>query len=193
MDTHFVTANATWDERIRDWRALTEFEMVSAIRYAGKVYQNEMARSCRALGYEITEARDKRGTVTGFEISGVPESVCQRFSKRRAQVELGIAKFVESHGRVPTAGEIHAIAVSSRDRKLAEITTPAVLAAQRDQLSPDEIQSLTQLRDEAIVRCREPNHDLDLGREQESLQITGKRFLKPSHPGPAFSRSGVRA
>jgi conjugative relaxase-like TrwC/TraI family protein len=171
VHTHFVTTNATWDERIRDWRALNEFEMVSAIRYAGKVYQNEMARSCRTLGYEIIDARDKRGTVTGFEISGVPESVCQRFSKRRAQVELGIAKFIESHGREPTNGEIHAIAVSSRDRKLAEITTPAVLAAQRDQLSPEEIQDLTNLRDEAIVRSRELGHDLGLGRERESLQL----------------------
>lgn len=119
VHTHFVTANATWDERVRDWRALTEFEMVSAIRYAGKVYQNEMARSCRALGYEITESRDNRGTVTGFEIRGVPAEVCRRFSKRRAQIELGIAKFIESHGREPASGEIHAIAVSSRDRKLA--------------------------------------------------------------------------
>ena len=169
VHTHFVTANATWDERIRDWRALNEYEMVSAIRFAGKVYQNEMARSCRALGYEICDARDKRGTVTGFEISGVSAEVCRRFAKRRVQVELGIAKFMESHGREPTNGEIHAIAVSSRDRKLAEITTPAVLAAQRDQLSQDEIRALTDLRDQAIARSREPDHNLGLGKEQQSL------------------------
>lgn len=178
VHTHFVTANATWDERIRDWRALNEFEMVSAIRYAGKVYQNEMARSCRALGYEIADARDKRGAVTGFEIRGVPESVCQRFSKRRAQVELGIAKFIESHGREPTPGEVHAIAVSSRDRKLAEITTPAVLAAQRDQLSPDELRALTRLREEAISRSREPNHDLGLSREHESLLMAASHLFE---------------
>src|SRR5476649_1842708 len=47
VHTHFVTANATWDLGSKSWRALTEFEMVSAIRYAGKVYQNEMARSCQ--------------------------------------------------------------------------------------------------------------------------------------------------
>ena len=49
-----MTANATWDEKIRSWRALNEFEMFMAIRYAGKVYQNEMARSCRALGYGVS-------------------------------------------------------------------------------------------------------------------------------------------
>src|SRR5580658_10707468 len=83
VHTHFVTANATWDEKIRSWRALNEFEMFMAIRYAGKVYQNEMARSCRTLGYEISVTRDRRGIVTGFEISGVPAEVCRRFSKRR--------------------------------------------------------------------------------------------------------------
>jgi conjugative relaxase-like TrwC/TraI family protein len=67
VHTHFVTANATWDEGKRSWLALTEFEMVQAIRYAGKVYQNEMARSCRALGYEISPSRDGRGRITGFE------------------------------------------------------------------------------------------------------------------------------
>ena len=178
VHTHFVTANATWDERARDWRALTEFEMVSAIRYAGKVYQNKMARACRVLGYEITEARDKRGVVTGFELSGVPESVCQRFSKRRAQVELGIAKFIESHGREPTPAEIHAIAVSTRDRKLAEITTPAVLSAQRDQLSPDELRDLTSLRSKAIARSREPDRYLGLGREEESLLIAASQLYE---------------
>src|SRR5580658_975322 len=178
VHTHFVTANATWDEKVRDWRALNEFEMFMAIRYAGKVYQNEMARSCRTLGYDISESRDGHGTVTGFEIRGVSPEVCRRFSKRRAQVELGIAKFIESHGREPTNGEIHAIAVSSRDRKLAEITTPAVLSAQRDQLSPEELQDLTILRDEAIVRSLDPNHDLGLSKELESLRFAAAHLYE---------------
>jgi conjugative relaxase-like TrwC/TraI family protein len=178
VHTHFVTANATWDEKVRSWRALNEFEMFMAIRYVGKVYQNEMARSCRALGYEITESRDSRGNVTGFEIRDVPAEVCRRFSKRRAQVELGIANFIESHGREPTNGEIHAIAVSSRDRKLAEITTPAVLAAQREQLSPEELRDLTNLRDEAIVRSRDPDRNLGLEREQESIQFAAAHLYE---------------
>lgn len=171
IHTHFVTANATWDERVRDWRALTEFEMVSAIRFAGKVYQNEMARACRALGYDITEARNTKGFVTGFEIAGVSTDIRERFSKRRAEVEQGVALFVKNHGREPTPGEIHAITVASRNPKLAEITTPAVLAAQRDQLTPAEFRALKGLRDQAIARTREPDHDLGMGREETSLSF----------------------
>jgi conjugative relaxase-like TrwC/TraI family protein len=153
VHTHFVTANATWDAASNSWRALTEFEMVSAIRYAGKVYQNELARSCLRLGYGIERIQDNRGTVTGFEIAGVGAAVRERFSKRRAEVEAGIGEFRRQHGRVPSAAEIHAITVASRNAKLAEVTTPQVLAAQRAQLSPVEHQGLAALKTQALARC----------------------------------------
>jgi conjugative relaxase-like TrwC/TraI family protein len=170
VHTHFVTANATWDEKAKGWRALTEFQMVKAIRYAGKVYQNEMARACRALGYDIVEARDSRGMVTGFELSGVPESVCKRFSKRRAEIEREIAKFREDRGRDPSSVEIHAIAVATRDEKLAEITTTKVLEAQRRQLTPEERAALENLRDQALSRSLDRVQEAAPSRERESLQ-----------------------
>jgi hypothetical protein len=43
LHTHCVVANATWDASQQRWSALTEYEMVQAIRYVGKVYQNELA------------------------------------------------------------------------------------------------------------------------------------------------------
>jgi len=52
LHTHLVTANATFDARADKWFALTEREMLAAIRYAGKVYQNELARGVLAAGYE---------------------------------------------------------------------------------------------------------------------------------------------
>jgi conjugative relaxase-like TrwC/TraI family protein len=169
VHTHFVVANATWDEASRSWKALTEYEMVRAIRYAGKVYQNEMAKSCRELGYEITSARDARGAVTGFEIAGVSDEVRARFSKRRAEIERGISTFEAKNGRTPTTAEIHAITVGSRNAKLAEVTTPEVLAAQRKQLTPPEWSKLSTLKAEASVRgVLGP----DPARERESLRLS---------------------
>ncbi len=168
VHSHFVVANATWDTATNSWRALTEFEMVRAIRYAGKVYQNELAKHCRQLGYETETSRDARGNITGFEIMGVPREVRERFSKRRAEVERGISEFHAAHGRAPTSAEIHAITVRSRDPKLAEITTPAVLAAQRSQLSEAEWNALSGLRETAVTQG-----PLDRGptRERESLRL----------------------
>lgn len=168
VHSHFVVANATWDETSKTWRALTEYEMVRAVRYAGKVYQNELARSCRRLGYDLTPTRDARGTVTGFEISGVSADIRTRFSKRRAEVERGIAEFQKEHGRLPTTAETHAITVDTRDPKLAEVTTPQVIAAQRAQLLPADLAGLEALRARAEARGRaEPEPT----RERESLLL----------------------
>ena len=49
LHTHFVIANATRDQTGK-WYALNEYEMVRAVRYAGKVYQNEMARAVDGVG-----------------------------------------------------------------------------------------------------------------------------------------------
>ena len=125
MHTHHVVVNATWDEKTMSWRALTEFEILRAIRYAGKVYQNEIAKSCIQLGYQIETSKDEKGRATGFEISGVSEEVRTRFSKRRAEVEKGIEAFRQKHGRMPTAAETHSITVASRDAKLN--TSPVVV------------------------------------------------------------------
>ncbi|MBI2516006.1 MAG: relaxase domain-containing protein [Opitutae bacterium] len=169
VHTHFVVANATWDKATKSWKALTEFEMVRAIRYAGKTYQNELAKECRQLGYEITPARDARGTVTGFEIAGVSEDVRTRFSKRRAEVERGIAAFETKNGRTPTTAEVHAITVESRNAKLAEVTTPAVLAAQKGQLMPAEWAELSALKAQALAQGDPESIPT---RERESLRLS---------------------
>ena len=181
VHTHFVTANATWDRATGSWRALTEFEMLKAIRYAGKVYQNELAVRCRELGYAIEEKRDDKGRVTGFEIAGVSKEVCDRFSKRRAEVESGIEEFQQCFGRAPTVSEIHAITVDTRNPKLHERTTPEVLAAQKAQLKPDEWAVLSILRKQSEMHAAEPANVLAPSRERESLRYAiGHIFEKKS-------------
>lgn len=169
VHTHFVVANATWNSATDAWRALTEFEMLAAIRYAGKTYQNEMARACRALGYEIAVAQDDRGAITGFEIAGVTAEICQRYSKRRAEIETGIAAFETRTRRSPTTAEIHAIVVDTRSSKLAEIATAEVLARQRGELSDAELEVLRTLRSAAEQRSRETPTHTENAREAEVL------------------------
>ena len=72
-----MIANATCD-RTGKWYALNEYEMVRAVRYAGKVYQNEMARGVQELGYAVRQTREN-GEITGFEIEGVSDSAANAF------------------------------------------------------------------------------------------------------------------
>jgi conjugative relaxase-like TrwC/TraI family protein len=60
LHTHFVIANATWDDASQRWLALETHDIFKAIRYCGKVYQNALARECRSLGYEIEQSRNAK-------------------------------------------------------------------------------------------------------------------------------------
>jgi conjugative relaxase-like TrwC/TraI family protein len=152
LHTHLVTANTTFDAKADQWFALTEREMLSAVRYAGKVYQNELARRVLAAGYPIESARNDRGVIEGFEIVGVTAADRAIASKRRAQIEAEIAGFEKKHGRAPTTQEIHGITTRTRSSKLAEITTAEVRHRQRADFSPERAQALDAVVDAARRR-----------------------------------------
>ncbi len=169
LHSHFVIANATCDAAGR-WYALEECQMYRAVRYAGKVYQNALAREVKRLGYNIAETRDHKRQVTGFEIAGVSPELCQRFSKRRAEIEREIAAFEAKHGREPTSTEVAQISRQTREVKLAEASTPEVRSQQRAQLSPSEWQCLQALRLEAQRRATRQLMTDPAGEERQAFQ-----------------------
>jgi conjugative relaxase-like TrwC/TraI family protein len=174
LHTHLVTANATFDAKADKWFALTEREMVEAIRYAGKVYQNELARGVLAAGYEIEAARSERGVIEGFEVAGVSAEDRATASKRRAQIEKEIAVFRKKHGREPTTREIHGITTQTRSGKLAEITTAEVRRQQRADFSPERAQGLDAVVDAA--RRRAPLSPPALGEAAALLRARNHLF-----------------
>ena len=168
LHTHFVVANATCAANGR-WFALNEFEMLKAIRYAGKVYQNALAGKVKALGYGIRETRDAKGQVTGFEIEGVSDALCQRFAKRRAEIEREIENFHTKHGREPTTAEVGQITRETRSAKLSEISTPAVRRQQLGQLTPKEQEDLLTLKERACANPQSTKPGILNGLETEKV------------------------
>jgi conjugative relaxase-like TrwC/TraI family protein len=157
IHTHSVVSNATYDPKTGKILTLQESLMVRAIRYAGKVYQNEAATNVRECGYDIETKTNKKGIIEGYEIVGVPEEIRVRFSKRRTVIDSLIEEFKEKHGRKPTTEEINIITKESRDPKLAEITTKEVIEEQRKQLNPEEMNLLNGLIKKSIVKTRDSN------------------------------------
>jgi conjugative relaxase-like TrwC/TraI family protein len=86
--------------------------MVRAIRYAGKVYHNELAKLCHDLGYKTKNHLDDKGSIVWFDIEGVSGEVMEVFSKRRGQIEAQEKKFIEEHGRKPTLAENNFISMT---------------------------------------------------------------------------------
>lgn len=141
LHTHCAVANVT---KAKDGKfyALTEIEMVRAIRYGGKAYENEMVRRIRSLGYEVTWRHGPRGNIEGFEIGGVSQAVMDRFSKRSAAVERAIDAFRAEHGRDPSGGELRVIKRDTRGEKALEMSAKAIVDAQRAQLNAEDLQQL---------------------------------------------------
>jgi conjugative relaxase-like TrwC/TraI family protein len=151
LHTHYVVANATQAPNGK-WYALDEFHLLHAIRYAGKVYQNELARAVLDLGYDIEDVREK-GRIAGFKIAGVPDKLCERFAKRRRVIEAEIDRFKKTHGREPSTKEIALITRQTRQpERLREIATPEVRALQLEQLTGAERRNLFDLRARAEQR-----------------------------------------
>lgn len=152
LHTHLVIANATFSKNDQKWYGLETESMVKAIRYCGKVYTNELAKKVQAIGYDIVEKRDKKGNIISFELACITDEEISLYSKRRKEVEKGITEFVAKYGRPPTPLETHDITVKTRDKKLAEISTPEVRLHQRNQLSPERIKTLESIKDNKISK-----------------------------------------
>ena len=141
LHTHNVVCNVTRADDGR-YKALETLEMCRAIRYAGKVYHNEMAARCRELGYETGETRDRKGDVIWYDLACVPADVMERFSKRRQQIEKAEAEFIAAHGRKPTLSENNYLSTSTRTDKMLTSTSGKVREFQMGQLGHQEEEQL---------------------------------------------------
>jgi hypothetical protein len=156
--------NATPDLVASRWKALSNFEMLRAKKFAENVYYHELARDLRDYGYEIENR--PRGD---FEICGIPDDICSRFSKRHHEIDERIEKLLREKPELAKGNlkELRAqIAQAERSRKIAGIESAALQRLWDSQLTIDEKKRLTSLRDTISLRIREtvsvgPNEAVD--------------------------------
>ena len=168
VHTHCVIANATWSKDQERWIALTEDEMFRAIRYAGKVYQNELANRIKVIGYKTIDELDKQGNVIGWQIEGVPQEVCEEFSQRTKVIEAEIEVFKTEYGRAPSRAEISVITRRTRDAKFDKKnpqTSEKVRAKQLERIKPEQVALLKTL----VERAMTSKPELE-GKERQALE-----------------------
>jgi conjugative relaxase-like TrwC/TraI family protein len=152
LHTHCIIFNATHDRHERCWKALQNYEMLGAQKYAENVYYHELARSLRGFGYTI--ANSKRGD---FEIAEVSHDLCERFSKRHREIDKKTREFLASHPDKHLGNEAairEHIAHKERARKGADLSAERLRRFWFDQLTNDEIGTLHRPR--AAVQSGEP-------------------------------------
>ena len=85
LHTHAVVFNGSWDPVENRWKALENRDLLLAKKFAENVYYHELSRHLVRHGYQIENRL--RGD---FELQGVPEELCRRFSKRDAQIDAAL-------------------------------------------------------------------------------------------------------
>ena len=174
LHTHAVAANLTYDGAEGRWKALQASDIYETRAYLTEVYRNALAREVRSLGYEIEDRRDHRGRDLGFDIKGVSGQLLEKYSQRSQQRDQAIAVFVKENGRQPTDNEVAVLVRETRADKLAEISTEEVHAGQRERLNPEEMLSLSQVREDAMKMSRTP----ELDRADVSLDYAEKHVFE---------------
>ena len=169
IHTHFATANLSITPEGKRY-ALETHDMVKAIRYAGKVYQSALRRNVENLGYRTRDKFSDKGQLEGFEIDGISDELCEKYSQRRGEIEEEIAAFKSVYGREPTPAEIHVIAKETRGAKLTEISTQEVRARQRERASADELAQIERVKAQAL-NARIENHANEHGGAAELVAM----------------------
>ena len=143
LHTHCIVFNATFDPVEQRWKALQNYELLRARKFAENVYYHELARQLRGFGYQIRN--QARGD---FRIEGVSESICERFSKRDAQIDEALAALLADKPELAGANlkELRAkLAVKTRARKQKDLSRAELRTLWDAQLSEAERGSLRQL------------------------------------------------
>ncbi|MEI6083136.1 MAG: MobF family relaxase [Verrucomicrobiota bacterium] len=143
IHTHCIVFNATFDSVENRWKALQNYELLRARKFAENAYYHELARELRGFGYRI------RNRAAGdFQIEGVSEELCDRFSKRDAEVDRALAKLLADKPELAGANiaELRAmLATTTRARKQKDLSRDELQALWGAQLNDAERAELRRL------------------------------------------------
>ena len=156
LHTHCIVFNATFDPVENRWKALQNYELLRARKFAENAYYHELARELRRFGYRI------RSRAAGdFEVEGVSKELCDRFSKRDAEVDRALAKLLADKPELAGANiaELRAtLATKTRARKQKDLSRDELRTLWDTQLSDAERAELRRLTESPAqeVKKRQP-------------------------------------
>jgi len=143
LHTHCIVFNATFDPVENRWKALENYELLRARKFAENVYYHELARELQTFGYRI------HNRVRGdFQVEGISQDLCERFSKRHGQIDAALDKLLADSPELKSSNikELRArLAEAERTRKQKELSHDELRSLWDAQLSKAERAALQQL------------------------------------------------
>jgi conjugative relaxase-like TrwC/TraI family protein len=152
---HCIVFNATFDPKEKRWKALQNHELLRARKFAENAYYHELARELRGFGYGIRNRA--RGD---FQIEGVSDELCDRFSKRRSEIDGALEKLLRekpelAQGNLKDLRE--SLATAERARKQKDLKRDELRTLWDAQLTREERQVLAGLQRQSAPRPADGN------------------------------------
>lgn len=136
LHTHCIVFNATFDPVEARWKALENYELLRARKFAENAYYHELARDLKSFGYRIRN--QARGD---FHIEDIPQELCERFSKRRGEIDAALNRLLSEKPELQ-AGNVKdlraRLAECERTRKQKELSREELRTLWGAQLSESE-------------------------------------------------------
>lgn len=143
LHTHCIVFNATFDQVEKRWKALQNHELLRARKFVENTYYHELARELGTFGYVIRNR--SRGD---FQIEGVNDDLCDRFSKRHAEIDHALTKLLNEKPDL-ASGDLMAtrrlLATAERSRKQQDLSRSELRRLWESQLTENERKQLSWL------------------------------------------------
>jgi conjugative relaxase-like TrwC/TraI family protein len=144
LHTHYYIQNLTFDKTENRFKAAQLGNLKSKAPDLELDADARFAKKLRALGY--VPVMGKRG----LQLAGVPQSVIDKFSRRRNQIENEAAE----RGVTDAAGK-HKIGAAIRESKDKDLPEDALMADWQGRLTEAEKAALEKVRDKEIAQTRD--------------------------------------
>ena len=144
LHTHCIVFNATFDLVENRWKALENYELLRARKFAENIYYHELARDLRSFGYQIRN--QSRGD---FQVEGISEDLCERFSKRHAQIDAALEQLLADQPELSGTNlkELRAqLATERRARKQKDFSRDELRTLWAAQLTQSERELLAHIK-----------------------------------------------
>ena len=156
LHTHCATANLTYDEVEKRWKALQMGGIFQRTHYLTEVYRNELARGLQELGYEVEYRWNSKMTDRNVEIKGISEEFCYKNSRMSQLRDKEIAAFAEEHHRMPTHNEETILLRRVRPEKRTDLSAEEVHDMQVGRCSREDLAMIAEARRKADARVYVP-------------------------------------
>lgn len=143
LHTHCIVFNATFDPSENRWKALQNHDLLRAKKFAENVYYHELARQLIQCGYGI-----QNRSQGDFQIAGISEELCAKFSKRHGQIDAAMAMFVAEKPGTTVAsipGLRAQLATERRARKQKDLSREELRTLWKAQVAEVDLISLSQI------------------------------------------------